>query len=130
MIEDTSFVIDVLRGDADALAVLDLIERESRPEKVSAVTVLELFEGVARADVPAEKRDAVTDVLESKHVVAADQAVMRKAGRLSGELISDGEQIDREDCVIAATALVEDEPVVTRNVDHFERVPGLAVESY
>lgn len=55
---------------------------------------------------------------------------MRKAGRLSGELIAQGERIEREDCVVAATAVLNDEPVVTRNVDHFERIDGLAVQSY
>ena len=32
--------------------------------------------------------------------------------------------------MIAATALVHDYPVVTRNVDHFERIEGLEVVSY
>jgi predicted nucleic acid-binding protein len=55
---------------------------------------------------------------------------MRKAGKISGTLISRGEEIDREDCIIGATALLSDEPVVTRNSDHFERIDGLAVEAY
>lgn len=32
--------------------------------------------------------------------------------------------------IIAATALVHEVPAVTENVDHFERVDGLAVETY
>lgn len=130
MIEDTSFVIDLLNGDGDALELLSDVEAQNRPEKVSSVTTLELYEGVARSDKPAPERQRVLEVLDSKHVVAADAAVMKRAGRLSGELITDGLRIDREDCVIAATALLEDEPVVTRNVDHFERIPGLTVRSY
>ncbi len=55
---------------------------------------------------------------------------MRKAGKISGELISRGEEIDREDCIIGATALLNDEPVVTRNSDHFDRIEGLDVETY
>lgn len=55
---------------------------------------------------------------------------MAKAGRISGELITDGMEIDREDCVIAATALIEEEPVATRNVSHFERIDGFDVRSY
>jgi predicted nucleic acid-binding protein len=52
---------------------------------------------------------------------------MREAGMVSGRLIADGNEIDREDCVIAATALVEEEPAVTRSVAHFERIPGVEV---
>lgn len=130
MIQDTSFIIDLLRGDENAIRLLEILEKESRPQKVSSITVLELYEGIARSSVPASKGDRILDVLETKHVVAADQTVMRKAGALSGDLISRGEQIDREDCIIAATALLADEPVVTRNTKHFERITGLDVRTY
>lgn len=55
---------------------------------------------------------------------------MRKAGKLSGELINGGERIEREDCIIAATALLNDEPVITRNSEHFGRIDDLEVRSY
>ncbi|WP_049927134.1 type II toxin-antitoxin system VapC family toxin [Halopiger goleimassiliensis] len=130
MIQDTSFIIDLLRGDEDAKRLLDIVEKEARPEKVSSVTVLELYEGVARSQTPDTKRERILEILETKHVVSADHTVMRKAGKLSGALINDGERIEREDCVIAATALLNDEPVVTRNTKHFERIGGLEVRSY
>ena len=130
MIQDTSFIIDLLRGDDDAAMFLDVIERDSRPQKISSVTVLELYEGVGRAETPRDKRERILAVLDSKSVVAADETIMRKAGTLSGELISGGARIDREDCIIAATALLTDEPVVTRNTAHFDRIDGLEVRSY
>ena len=37
---------------------------------------------------------------------------------------------NRESCIIAATALLVDEPVVTRNGAHFERIDGLDAEIY
>jgi predicted nucleic acid-binding protein len=55
MNQGTTFVIDVLRGHDDAEALLSVLESESRPRKVSAVTVLELYEGVARANTPDDK---------------------------------------------------------------------------
>lgn len=130
MIQDTSFIIDLLRGNDDAEDLLDIIESEPRPQKVSSITILELYEGVARAGTPEQKRREIIDVLESKHVVDADHEVMRKAGKLSGDLINAGQQIEREDCIIAATGLLHDEPVVTRNTDHFERIDDLDVRSY
>lgn len=130
MIQDTTFLIDLLNGDDDALELLRMAERESRPEKVSAVTVLEFHEGIAQSSKPAEERRAVLSVLDSKTVVPADAAVARRAGEISGDLAAGGRRIDREDCVVAATALQEGEPVVTRNVDHFERVDGVEVRSY
>jgi len=130
MIQDTSFVIDLLRGDENAERLLDIVEKEARPQKVSSVTVLELYEGVARSQTPETKRERILEILETKHVVNADHTVMRKAGKLSGELINRGERIEREDCIIAATALLNDEPVITRNIKHFGRIAGLEVRSY
>ena len=130
MIQDTSFIIDLLRGDENAKRLLDIVEKEARPEKVSAVTVLELYEGVARSQTPETKRERILEILETKHIVSADHTVMRKAGRLSGELITDGERIEREDCIIAATALLNDESIVTRDTRHFGRIDGLEVRSY
>jgi hypothetical protein len=130
MIQDTSFIIDLLRGDENATRLLDIVEKEARPQKVSSVTVLELYEGVARSQTPATKREHILEILDTKHVVSADHSVMRKAGKLSGELINGGERIGREDCVIAATALLNDEPIITRNTKHFGRIDGLEVRSY
>ncbi|GAD53876.1 pilT protein domain protein [Halarchaeum acidiphilum MH1-52-1] len=130
MIEDTSFIIDVLHGDSDALHYLDLVEKENRPEKVASITVLELYEAVPQLDVPEERQQKILDVLDTRHAVAADATVMRKAGKISGTLRARGAEIDREDCIIGATALLNDEPVVTRNDDHFRRIDGLDVETY
>ena len=130
MIEDTSFIIDVLHNDSDALAYLEIIEKERRPEKVAAITVLELYEAVPQLDVPDKRQQKILDVLDTRHAVDADEAVMRKAGKISGELRSSGDEIDRKDCIIGATALLNDEPVVTRNRSHFERIDGLDVETY
>jgi len=130
MIEDTSFVIDVLSGDDAALELLSIAEAERRPEKVSAVTLLELYEGIEQSTRPDEEREQVLDVLDSKTVIDANASIMRRAGEISGALTGAGEPIDREDCIVAATALREDESVVTRNVEHFERVPDLRVREY
>lgn len=130
MIEDTSFVIDVLRGDEDARRLDAALDARPGRRAVSAITVLELHEGIVQTDTPASRTEAALDVLEPKSVIAADRSVMRTAGRLSGELIADGREIDREDCVIGATAIRAEEPVVTRNTDHFRRIDGVTVRSY
>jgi len=130
MIQDTSFLVDVLRGDPDALEVLELVERANRPEKVASITSLELYEGVRRSQKPEAEKRTVLDVLDSKHVIPADHGIMRRAGELSGQLIDDGHRIDREDCIIAATAIQENDAVLTRNVAHFDRIANLDVETY
>ena len=130
MILDTAFVIDVMDGDDDAISEYREYEAAREQQYLSSITILELYEGIARAMDSATERRAVRDVIDTKPVLPADRAVMKKAGTLSGRLIADGSEIDREDCVIAATALIEEQPVVTRNVAHFERIEGVEVRSY
>ncbi|MEO8197501.1 MAG: type II toxin-antitoxin system VapC family toxin, partial [Thermoanaerobaculia bacterium] len=52
------------------------------------------------------------------------------AGELDARLTRAGRRIDKPDLFIAATALVFDLVLVTRNVRHFANVPGLAVENW
>ena len=59
-----------------------------------------------------------------------DRACAIRAGRIGAELTSSGAAIDVTGVMIGATALVHDRPVVTRNVEHFDRIEGLDVVSY
>lgn len=130
MILDTSFLIDVMRGDGDAVEELKKVESSQIQQKVASITILELYEGVERTLTSTEEKEKVERVLGSKPVVSGDASVMERAGRLSGQLRDDGEQIDREDCIVASTALKEGEPVLTGNDKHFKRIDGIEIRTY
>jgi predicted nucleic acid-binding protein len=93
------------------------------------MTLFELYYGAARSNQSEAERKKIERVLASKPVYPADSAVMRKSGRLSGELVNDGNAVADGDVLIGATAEVLEEPVLTRNVDDFERL-GVDVETY
>jgi tRNA(fMet)-specific endonuclease VapC len=61
-------------------------------------------------------------------------AVRRPEALLAGEILADlerrGEPIGTEDVLIAATAMVHDLIVATRNTKHLSRVRGLKVENW
>ena len=54
----------------------------------------------------------------------------RKYGEIRWELEKRGLRIGDMDMFIAATALEEDLILVTGNVKHFERIPGLKIENW
>lgn len=131
MILDTSFVEDVAREDSAALAKADELARDVIPERLSAMTLYELYWGAGYVDTPRQEKDAVDAVLETKEVYEITPEIARKAGRIAGQLSSDGNPLDDPgDEIIGATGVVHDEPVLTKNTDHFERIPGLEVETY
>lgn len=131
MILDTSFVEDVAREDAEALVVADRLADEGVPERLSVLTYYELYWGVGYVDRPDAERDRIDAVLSTKETYDVTPEIARKAGRIAGSLAADGEPLnDPGDELIGATGVVHDEPVLTRNADHFERIAGLEVESY
>lgn len=131
MILDTSFVEDVARQESDALAKADALVQNGIPERISAMTLYELYWGVGYVDTPQQEKDAVDAILDTKEVYQITPDIARKAGRIAGKLSSDGQPLnDPGDEIIGATGVVHDEPVLTKNVAHFDRIPGLEVETY
>lgn len=129
MLLDTAFLIDLMRGDEGAVDRARQLEADLVQQRLSAMTLFELFYGVARSNQPEPERETVESVISTKPVHPADNAVMRKAGRLAGELASDGRAVGDGGAVIAATAIAVDEPVLTRNTTEYERL-GAEVEGY
>jgi predicted nucleic acid-binding protein len=126
---DTAFLIDLMNGDEGAVEKARELESELVQQRLSAVTLFELYYGATRSNQSEAEREKIENVLASKPVYPADSAVMRKAGRLSGELTNDGTAVGDGDVIIGATAEVLEEPVLTRNGDDFERL-GVDIESY
>lgn len=131
MILDTSFVEDVARENQAALTKADTLSEAGIPERLSAMTLYELYWGVGYVEKPQEEIDRLDVVLGTKEIYEITPAIARKAGRIAGSLAADGRPLNYPgDEIIGATGVVQDEPVLTANVDHFERIPNLAVETY
>lgn len=131
MILDTCFVEDVARGDPVTLATANRLASEDVPERLSVVTLYELYWGLGFVEKADDERNRIDAVLVTKELYEVTPEIARKAGRVSGTLeTGDPPTSDPTDELIGATGVVHDEPVLTRNTDTFERIPGLEVETY
>ena len=131
MILDTSFIEDVTQEDDAALAKASTLRNEGIPERLSSMTLYELYWGVGYVEKPTEEIDRLDAVLETKEIYDITPRIARKAGRIAGGLTAEGRALnDPGDEIIGATGIVYDEPVLTANMGHFERIPGLTVETY
>lgn len=63
-------------------------------------------------------------------VVPLERSAAQRAIALQRTLRSRGEEIGTMDVLIAATAAERDETVLTRNIDEFERIDPITVETY
>ena len=128
---DTHVLSEVIKKRPEPSVLARL--REVGPGSVftSVVCVTELRYG-ARRRPGAEvlwKRIA-QDVLSRVRVLPFGEREALRAGDLLADLEAAGQPIGIEDVLIGATALVGSLTVATRNVRHFRRLPGLAVESW
>lgn len=127
---DTSVVVDIDRGGvADRVAELDDEGRHA----VSIVTVTELQLGVNKrydSETPAYDRavDDLARLLSRFDLLDVTRPIAIAAADIIAELQDRGAALnDLHDVYIAATARTERLPVLTANVDHFERIENVRV---
>jgi len=130
VIVDTTLLVDLLRGDPEAKAEVERLEATGAVLWIPTPVIFELAEGIERADRPPSERARVDAVLEGYTVLDFTRVHASRAGETSGNLIRRGSMIDPVDAQVAGIALVERLPVLTRNVKHFARVPGLETATY
>ena len=97
----------------------------------TAITVGEMVYGAHRS----ARRDELLSQLETRvwpniTILPFDRVAAEIYGNVRAELERAGLTIGEPDARIAAIALARSLTVVTGNVRHFERVPGLRVENW
>lgn len=119
VVVDTSVLIDVLRGESAAAAVLREA-RETGPLEASEVTRLEVLAGMR----PHEE-DGTRRLLSVLTWHPLDQRVAELAGELGRRWLPSHRGIDSADLAVAATAVALGARLITRNVKHFPMFDGL-----
>lgn len=127
---DTSVVIDIDRGNAgDRVITLDDEGRHA----ISAVTMTELRLGVTKrydqgTDARRDALKALDRLCARFELLPVDRPVSVAAVDIIAALQQRGEPLnDLHDVYIAATAYTEQLPVLTANVDDFDRIDGIDV---
>jgi tRNA(fMet)-specific endonuclease VapC len=124
---DSSVLVAAERGDLDLEALLARHEREV--VAIAAITASELLHGVHRLT---GARRARTEVLVERLLarlpaVPFDLAAARVHATLSADLRARGTPVGAHDLLIAATAVLVDYQVATRDLRSFPRIRGLRV---
>lgn len=127
----------------DTDAISELLKKKPAPAYVrwlagvlredqfmSAVTVSELYRGAFRsAERDRHLRNIEERVLPAVTVLPFDTGVARVCGQLRAVLEAARRPLADADIQIAATALHHSLALVTGNLRHFHRVPGLTIET-
>ena len=132
LILDSSVLIAAERQGKNARNVLTAIAANIGETEVgiSAVTLIELAHGAARADTPqrrTRREQFVEELLTAVPVYAVDVPIALRAGQLDGHNQARGVRVPLPDLLIGVTALELGYSVGTANLRHFQQVPGLSV---
>lgn len=125
---DTDHIVAWLRGDqqVERLAVLIGLAGIG----ITSITLAELYYGAHRSARRDANLRAVQEVRNRLVRVPLCEKSEALFGEIKAELEQRGTRLDDADLMIAASALAQGAVLVTNNVSHFARVPGLTVEDW
>ena len=129
---DTDTISNLLKPRPSAALVVKLAAVSPEQQFLSSITLGELVYGAHRVpDRSAHLLRRLAEILIPNVVILPfDERAARRYGEIRAELERQGLLIGDADLRIASIALVGGLTVVTRNVRHFQRVPGLPVENW
>ncbi len=132
LILDSSVVIDAERRGETVERLIERIINSigDQDAALSAAGLTEIVRGIYRASTPqirSRRESFLNELLADLTVYPYTKETAMLAGKLDGEQQNKGVVIPFADLLIGATALALSYSVLTVNVRHFERIPGLSV---
>jgi len=122
-IVDTDVLIDAMKAENDAKdLLLKIVEKE--PLYITQINEYELYKG-AHLSEHKEHIEQVKKFLSGFQVFVLNIDSIAIAARTFSELSKKGELIDDFDILIASICIANNQKLVTRNIKHFSRIPGL-----
>ena len=122
MVADSDMLIDFLRGKGPGAERIR-VELATGRLQTTAVNAFELLRGTRTAD----ERDKVSSLLAALTILPVDERAAFHAAEARRDLEGRGQGIGMADYLIAGVCLGHSATLLTRNVDHFERVASLRI---
>lgn len=97
---------------------------------ISVITVCEFESGIPGSANPDKLRSAIDTFLSPFNIVDFQQSDAIVFGKIDYFLQSNGIPIGDMDTLIASQAISRELILITNNVKHYSRVPGLTYESW
>lgn len=124
---DTDVCIELLQGNTHVIDQRAAVDDDAA---TTWMTAAELYYGAERSSAPGHNRRLVARFLETVPLLHGRESAAREFGVIKAVLEKLGQRLADADLIIAATCLAFDAVLVTGNVAHFSRVPGLHVENW
>jgi len=106
-----------------------LAEIEERGDLLTTTTInaFELYHGAHKSREREHNLLATKNLLNRLIILPLELESAETAGRIYTELETKGQTIGLRDALIGAITLTKGYTIITRNVEHFQKIPGLTV---
>lgn len=120
IIADTDVIIDYF-ADIEPVAstVASLIDKDCLA--LTSVTVFELYAGITGT----KRLKQINDLVSIMPVLPLEKSDSATAVQIYTDLKQAGNLIGNQDILIAGICITHDLPLMTRNTEHFSRIPRL-----
>lgn len=123
---DSDFLVDLLKDKPGMSYIVDSFEHP----KTTVINAFELYYGAWNSSNPKENIVEVDSLLKSLSILEVDIVAAQKAAEIDSRLENSGSGLELEDILIAGICIANNEELVTRNLNHFKRIPGLRYRSW
>ena len=124
---DTDILIDLLRNVKKVVGFLAEIEERGNLLSTTTINAFELYYGAHKSREREQNMLATGKLLNRLILLPLGLRSAETAGRIYAELETKGQPIGLRDALIGAITLTRGYTIVTRNVEHFQKITGLTV---
>jgi predicted nucleic acid-binding protein len=121
IVVDTDVLVSDLRGKTSTLRDLD------GEAATTVINAFELFHGAYKSRESRANLSAAKGLLASLRVLGLGIKAAERAGEVLAQLQKSGESVDIRDLLVGCIAREEGLSLLTNNVKHFRKIPGLRV---
>lgn len=130
MILETSFIIDFMRGNENAVRKMKELIDSNNSISIASPTIFELFSGLEQSSMQSEELDKIHKIIHNQLIWQFDDSSAEIAGRIHGYSTKNNSGIDPIDAMIAGIAIKHNEKILTKNIKHFSKISNLKIENY
>jgi len=124
---DTDVCIELLKGKEKVIKIRESIDDDIG---ISFMSIAELYYGAEKSTNQIKNYNEIEKLLLSMEIIQSDYRILKRFGKIKALLQKQGITLADADIFVAATTLETGTKLITGNVRHFERIPGLVIENW
>lgn len=125
---DTNTVIYFFKGLGDVAK--NLFEKSPQEIFIPSIVIYELEVGIAKSNDSKKREEQLSKLLSHVQIIDFSVNEAKASAKIRAKLEKSGTPIGPIDTLIAGCAKANNLTLVTRNIDEFKRVEGLALQNW